>query len=276
MGQKTDFSHSILVRTRRKWREAGSRYGLTGALLLMLLAMQAVRLIWVVVTPLDQDNILVLHPEPPPVDERIAQFLAYDPFFPASAEQKVANAGPLAFKLLGVSLNEGSGQGSAFLEMPDGQQASFMVGDEIIPGISFKEAAFDHIVITRNGRDELVFQDQSSPAPAADEGNPRGKNATMATDGPLPSADEIRQSASFSARKTGERVSGITVSGQGPAFQASGLIAGDIIVEIEGRPVKSADDIDTLQKALVPGAQLALSIERNGDVIPFTLSIQAP
>jgi len=154
----------------RRLRQAGARYGLTGSILLIFLAVQAVRLVWIVLVPLNHRDVLVISPEPPSLDERIAQFRAYDPFFPEAVVTGSATVGSaLAIRLIGVSVNGAAGTGSAFVVMPDGQQASFGAGEEIAPGATLKLVAIDHIVVNHDGRDEMIYLDQPAP-PAADAG----------------------------------------------------------------------------------------------------------
>lgn len=133
------------------------------------LLVQIARLLWVIATPVGPlGNWAAPMPAILPVAQREGLLRSYDPFFPLAASGDGAAAvTSLALKLYGVRVNEGSGLGSAILSGPDGRQSSFAVGEEIQPGVILKAVAFDHVFITRSGRDEQLFIDQSAPLPQA-------------------------------------------------------------------------------------------------------------
>ncbi|MBU0775953.1 MAG: secretion system protein C, partial [Alphaproteobacteria bacterium] len=128
--------------------------------LIALLALQLVRLAWVVVTPVGsfgpwegrQAQLL-------PPAARQALFASFDPFFRSGAPQTAGKGvvTSLALTLYGIRLNEGSGLGSAIIAAPDGVQNSFAVGDEVLPGVVLKSVSFDHVTIDRGGAEEQIF-----------------------------------------------------------------------------------------------------------------------
>lgn len=141
--------------------------GLIGLLLLV----QAIRLIWVVVTPLGPvgdwraNEVQVLSPQ-----ARLSLFSSFDPFFrngPAVSGNVVTS---LQLTLYGIRMNAGSGLGSAILAGTDGVQDSYAVSDEIQPGVTLASVHFDHVVIDRGGVMESLYLDQSIPAETVDPG----------------------------------------------------------------------------------------------------------
>jgi general secretion pathway protein C len=139
----------------------GTLYRALEIALLVLIAVQAARLVWILVTPLG------------PLGEPRRDFAqgevspGFDPFFRLSSPSGSAVVTSLALKLFGVRVDEAMGGGSAIVETPDGIQSSFAVGDEIMPGVKLKQVAFDSIMIERNGASEQLFLDQSIDAPVA-------------------------------------------------------------------------------------------------------------
>lgn len=263
--------------------------------LLAVLAVQAARLVWAVATPIgafgDWRGRQATIPSPA---ARQALFAAFDPFFRTSAP---AGGGgvvtSLSLSLFGVRVNEGSGQGSAIIATPDGVQGSYAVGDEIMPGVLLKSVEFDHVVIDRGGAQETLFLDQSTPAPAAatggapsaappvQQGGPAVSPSTAGNDLPPerpvrtdPTVAQVKSDIGFQPRSQSGRVTGLVVSAKGPAFRAAGFQDGDVIREVNGRPIGSMADLQALQSQLALGARLSLSVERGAAVVPIALTIQ--
>ncbi len=248
-------------------------------LLIAILIVHCVRLLWVVVTPVGPlgqwrgKTVVSLSPE-----MRASLFRGFDAFYPApvasGAQQNVTS---LSLTLYGVRVNEGSGQGSAILAGEDGVQGSYAVGDEIMPGVMLKEVAFDHVVIERGGIPESVYLDQSQPvspvtpptttAPAA----PAALSAAPSSASLTPEA--LKAGIGLAPRMSNGRATGLILSRRGPAFDQAGLRDGDVIVQINGRPVGSAGDMAVLQQALAPGARISLSVERGASVVPIALLV---
>ena len=132
--------------------------------LLALLAWQCARLVWALVTPVSplgdwrHDAGAVAAPSP-------AIFATFDPFFRLSQTGGPVIVTGLNLKLFGVRQDRASGRGSAIIGLPDGRQASYAVGEEILPGVTLSSVAFDNVTIMRGAADEQLFLDQSQ-APA--------------------------------------------------------------------------------------------------------------
>ena len=140
-------------------------YSAAELVLLSLLALQCARLLWTLVTPVD-----------PVGDWRTSSALrapmaastellgSFDPFFRLSGDAGPAVVTSLNLKLYGVREDRASGRGSAIISTPDGQQKSFAVGEEIVPGVTLKAVNFDSVTISRGGASEQLFLDQSPRA----------------------------------------------------------------------------------------------------------------
>ncbi|MET0365074.1 MAG: type II secretion system protein N [Sphingobium sp.] len=252
------------------------------AFLLLLLVIQLARLVWAVVTPLGMlGEWQERSPATLPPEARGALFRSFDPFTGgASGDAPNAQVTGLALQLFGTRINEGSGQGSAIIATPDGLQSSFIVGDEVMPGVTLKQIAYDHVVLDRGGAAETLFLDQSAGGvPAGTEGGPPPTpgNAAPANPGgggnltPL----SIQRDIGFAPRSDGGRVTGLVVTqqGSGEAFGLAGFQQGDIITQVNGRPITSVGDIQAMQAQLRPGARLSLMVERGAATVPIAIIV---
>lgn len=252
--------------------------------LITVLLIQVVTLVWTVLTPVGpMGEWRGRHATILPASARTSLFRAFDAFYPAPrAQGPTQNVTSLALTLFGVRVNEGSGLGSAIIADSDGVQTSYAIGDEIAPGVTLKAVLFDHVVIDRGGVEETIFLDQSaSVTPVAPpDGEP--PQAFRAEDGtgparPVPgrlTAEALKAGVGFGPRLSDGRITGILVSQKGPAFDAAGFRSGDVITQVNGRPVGATDDLSVLQQAFAPGARISMMIERGAEVVPLAIMVQ--
>lgn len=253
------------------------------AVILVLLLIQIARLIWALVTPVGVfGEWRARAPVVVSSDARRALFAGFDPFFRTGAPvagSTVQQVTSLPLKLFGTRVNEASGQGSAIIAGQDDVQMSYAVGDEISPGVKLKSVEFDHVVIERGGATETLYIDQSGGAVAdnavasvaAPVGAPAAPSPASAA-GPL-SPQTLLNTMSLAPRTENGRVTGIVVNSQdtGEGFAKAGFRAGDIIVQVNGQPVRSGGDITNLQNAISPGARISLMVERGSATVPIAL-----
>lgn len=247
-------------------------YTLLELVLLSLLAIQCARLIWTIATPVGPvgDWKAGGVPAAPP-----GLLGSFDPFFRLSATGGPATVTSLNLKLYGVRQDQASGRGSAIIATPDGQQRSFAVGDEVVPGVRLAEVGFDSVTLSRGGADEQLFMDQSSEAavvgPSAPSAPaiqaPPSMVAIPAPAGPADLAAGIR----LHPRMNGGRVTGVLLypQGGGEAFRAAGLAPGDVLLSVNGSRITSPDQLQTLSGQL--GAGVGIQIERGGRVMSLRL-----
>jgi len=233
--------------------------------LVAALGAQCARILWAAVTPVGAFGDW----RPQPVIEmtpraRAALFAGFDPFYrTAPVQMSTQTVTGLALQLFGTRVNQASGGGSAIIAGPDGTQASYAVGDAVVSGVTLKAVAVDHVVLSHAGSDELLFLDQSKPAPAPVDA---AQSALR--------ADRMRTELGLVPRtEAGGKVTGVAVApaGSGSAFAQAGFRPGDVIVSIDGRPVRASGDVQAFVQTLNPGAQIALQVERGGVVVPLTL-----
>ena len=253
-------------------------YSALELLLLALIAVQAARLVWTLLTPVGPvgewrtGSTLAL----PAGDSALTEF---DPFFRLSGGSGPAVVTGLALRLHGVREDRATGRGSAIIALPDGTQRSFAVGEEIMPGVTLAEVGFDNVVISRNGAREQIFLDQSETAPATapppQAGVPPTASPPVVTTPPVPAAPAPAPTAPirFQPRMSGGQVSGIAVSpgaDGGQALRNAGLLPGDVIVSINGQRVTS---LDQARSAAQAGAPVNVIVNRGGRAVPLQVRL---
>ncbi len=247
-------------------------YAVAEIVLIALLAIQCARIVWVAFAPAG-----------PLGDWKAAQGVSlaadpallsrFDPFF------RLANAGAtvvtsLSLKLFGVRVDQAMGRGSAIIATPDGVQASFAVGDEIVPGVRLTAVAFDNVTIDRGGAAEQLFLDQSVAAPVV-QPFPLGGQAPPATPSTTVSAPSLAGGISFVPRVEQGAVSGFVVSpkGDGGAFRAIGLQPGDIVTSINGQGFQSVEEAGQALATAPADGIATFNVERAGRVIVLRATV---
>lgn len=252
------------------------------------IALLAAAILWAVVTPVSP-----LGPWQPSTvrvmgaQQRAALFAAMDPFSRAApvagnaASNGAATVTSLSLTLFATRGTPGGG-GSAIIAGADGVQQVYRTGTEVMPGVQLAAVAFDHVVLARNGAQELLYLDQSREAPSAEgvvEGNPvavpaPAPAAGAGASGPL-TLEAARSGIGFSPRNEGGRMTGLEVQSQGDgnAFRAAGFQPGDVITAIDGKPVDGADDTAALAGAMRPGSSVSVTVRRGGRQLPLAITL---
>lgn len=224
------------------------------------LALAAARLVWTIATPVgvfgDWQPVAGAGNRVDP-----ASLGAFDPFFRASDKDPATAVSTLGLTLLGTRVDMVSGRGSAIIAAEDGKQSSYIVGEEIVPGVTLKSVAFDEVVLDRGGTAESLFLDQSSGS----------QPVTPDSAGIVTSAmTKARLAADIliTPRLRGTTVTGFVLApkGSGAAFSAAGLQPGDVLVSVDGAPVSAIMDPASLGRRLDAGGVTA-GIERGGQTI---------
>lgn len=161
-------------------------YSVLELFLLSLLAIQCARLVWTFVTPLGPVGEWKTAASLLPAQQTGTALVgSFDPFFRADAgAPPPAIITSLNLQLFGVREDLASGRGSAIIGVADGQQRSFLVGEEIMPGVTLTGVGFDNVTVSRGGAPEQLFLDQSPNATVVGPGAPSSAIPTSST--PLP------------------------------------------------------------------------------------------
>jgi general secretion pathway protein C len=241
--------------------------------LLSLLAIQCARLFWILATPLGP----VGEWKPPSAlagSAPAGMLGSFDPFFRLSPAAGPVVVTSLDLKLFGVRQDQASGRGSAIIQTPDGQQRSFEVGDEIAPGVALTAVGPDNVTITRDGKAEQLFMDQSQGAPGAAAGQPGPATEPSAPNQAVTSAPKafeptrLASELGLQPRVAGDKITGVVLrpEGAGSAFRAAGLQPGDVLLRIGGERIDSPDELGGLRERLAAPGTVAIQVERGGRV----------
>jgi general secretion pathway protein C len=146
-------------------------YSALELLLLVLIAVQCARLFWAVLTPMGPVGDYKALDQMRPVGSAGPALGSFDPFFRQApgapgSPQAPAMVTSLDIRLYGVTANQATGGGSAIIGPVNGPQRVYMVGEEIMPGVTLTGVGFDYVVISRGGATERLFMDQAPPAAA--------------------------------------------------------------------------------------------------------------
>jgi general secretion pathway protein C len=269
----------------RRWRllrrlPRSSLVSLTELALLALLAVQCARLFWALVTPIGP--LGDWKPATGPSAERGRAVLAsgFDPFFRLGDAGGPALVTSLQLKLFGVRLNEATGLGSAIIAGADNVQTSYSVGEPIQPGVVLKSVGYDNVVIAHEGRDETLYLDQSGGAQVAAPAAPAPANITLLSAPAIEAAptgavtlSQLRSQLTLAPRQAGGRVTGLVPRGDASFLARLGLRPGDVVVQVAGRPIGSADDLQRAAAGLAPGGTLSIAVERGAQIVPLAISI---
>jgi general secretion pathway protein C len=251
-------------------------YSALELLLLSLLALQCARLVWTILTPVGPVGDWQAQSALRPAASGSAGLLgSFDPFFRLSGQSGPVVVTSLNLKLYGVRQDQASGRGSAIVATPDGQQRSYAVGEEIVPGVVLTAVDFDSVTITRGGVAEQLFMDQSPQAQVVGPAGPPQplQPVPQIVSPPAPgAAAPVRRDPAadirFQPRSNQGRVTGVAVfpQGSGDAFRAFGFAPGDVIVSVNGRRIASADQAQAIAAELASARQALVQVERDGRV----------
>ena len=250
--------------------------------LMAVLAVQGARLVWTVVTPvgpIGSWRATTPGASGSPVD----MLRSFDPFFRLDASGGSAGPSvvtPLQLVLFGTRIDDATGRGAAIIATPDGVQNSYSVGSEVLPGVTLKQVAFDHVTLTRGGADEDLFIDQSGAGTSAAPGtapSAPGGSAVPPQPGAAPGVTlaQLKAEVGFIPRIDNGRVSGLVVrpQGAGAVFKRIGLREGDIVTQIGGRPVSGQGDVEALATQYANGGNIALTVERGAEIVPIVITV---
>jgi general secretion pathway protein C len=239
---------------------------------LTIVALQTARLLLVPITPVDPIGNWRPDFLRKASQDRAASIAdSFDPFY--RQPQGIAAGTSLNLKLFGMREDLGSGAGSAIIGTPDGQQRSFSVGEEVLPGVTLKDVTMDGVILSRGGADEQLLLDP------AEGGN--SAVATSAPPAPSPMAPSVAAASAvpsaipFAPRLENGRLTGVVVqpASGGAAIGATGLAPGDVIVSVNGEPIRSVEQARSLPSRLRSSGAV-VGVERGGRT--FTLRLRNP
>lgn len=224
--------------------------------LLALIAVQAARLVWILVTPVGPVGdwrpvgALTL----PATHSGLTDF---DPFFRLSGGGAPATITSLNLRLYGVREDRATGRGSAIIALPNGSQRSFAVGEEIIPGVTLAAVGFDNVTVNRGGAPEQLFLGQSEPTRPGDVTQP----PQVAAPAPVPPPARMQTEVPVPSSPTAATAPIVATP------PIPGLEPGDVVVAVNGRPVRSPEQ--ALAAVRAAGGPVNVIVNRGGRAVPL-------
>lgn len=243
------------------------------AALILLLLVQAGRLVWLFAAPTPQAV------QARPLSEIDLGVLSrFDAFFRnggGGAEAASSDGGGLT--LFGVRA-DGAGGGSAIIGLSNGRQVSVGAGEELEPGLTLSAVAPDHVMLSRGGAPfRLDFPDMMSGA--ASVAPATTAQPAVATPEPTPAEgvavdpQRLIAQAGLRPRIQGLGVNGLTISasGDGGELRNAGLRSGDVIVSVNGTALNSPQALAALRSQLADAPSAQIQFERDGQVRSTTV-----
>ena len=249
--------------------------------LVLLLAVQAARLTWVLLAPLP--------PAPQPRPDAIASTPAppvTTDFFFRDAGGIVPPPGAASALYTVYSVRTGVLAGSAILAGADGLQVAYRIGD-VLPDGSVLESVQATGVVVRSGatrREIALAEGPPGAVPAvattlSGAGLPGANPSGAILPGAIPAAStaidakQLLQQIGLRPHTDGGRVSGYELQsrGDGALMRQAGLQAGDILQAVDGNAL-TPERLGELEQTLTTRGSVALTVLRDGQ--PRTINLQ--
>jgi general secretion pathway protein C len=260
---------------------AGGLWRATEVAMVVLLAVQAARLAWLLLPPAplgsmpaaEAGRAMAVRPD----------FLAIDAFYPAtSTAAAVSDASGLRL----FAVRPAAAGGSAILAERDGPQRSHAVGEDVAPGVRLAEVHADHVVLDGSGgRSELRFASATghpaartavAPPPAGSVPAGSVPAGSDAAGGAIDPAQLLAQAGLAPVESDG-RTAGYTVipRGNGAVLRQAGLQAGDVLLSVNGQEL-TPERYAELAGELTGAASITLTYRRDGQLRTATLQAKTP
>ncbi len=260
----------------RQWLQRLDARGLMRAaqlLLVLLLAFAAARVVWALLVPIGPVGT---QPAPTLAARADTAVLGrFDPFFQMIGDGGPAVVSDLAIDLYGTRVDNVSGRGSAIIGV-DGTQRSFLVGEEIMAGVTLHSVAFDSVTVSRGGALEQLFLDQSVPARAV---SPVPANTATAAAGgaatPSISLGRLEKELTAEPVRSGTQIQGFALKpvGSGGLFNEIGLRAGDVLLSVNGVQIDIETPRGSIANLIGDNDVAVLEIRRGAEVQTVTFEV---
>ena len=259
-------------------------------LLALLIGLQLARLFWWAVPLPDTWQPL---PPPPMQVTRSAQVdvtaLASAHLFGSAAPQLAAESNladapdtNLNLTLLGIFAGDREADSRALISTGNGEEEPFSIGDEVIRGAELKAIFPDRVVLSRNGRNEVLRLDKD--APSRNLVSERSDSSALPDRVALPQLASVREQILQDPTQAANylRVHPAAVGGalrgyriypgrDRSLFNAAGLRPGDLVTAINGTDLNDATRALQMLTELSTATQVSLTVERGGN--PQTVNI---
>ena len=207
-----------------------------------------------------------------PLDSKI--LTSFDPFYrdqkataPMPQMAEMAPETTLNLRVFGMRADTSGDSSSAIIQTPDGEQASYYLGDEIIPGVTLEIVEIDYVILNRGGTLERL----SRQGKTEDESGAAVVQVNVDTLS-FEAKDFVNDLRFYPARE-GRQVIGYKVRSQrGTPLSKFGLKKNDIITSINGQDLTlNQVNLPNLFKNLKMARYASIQIMR--DNVPMTIEV---
>ncbi len=238
---------------------------------------------WLVIAPAERVAVQTQRPLPSPLygaDTSIrgdrTSLVKTNPF--VSEAPRVVIEAPetqLNLRLLGARMSTGPDGGSAQITTPDNQTARYEPGQEILDGVVLERILADRVIIRRGGEAEVLMRVGRTSGlsvignvgQTVDETDPEiGQVQPLPeSDGRMSDPQNLLSTVRLMPDRRDGRVRGykMTLIGSEETLTRAGLRRDDILLDVNGIPVKDIDFSEILE-SMKSDEMAILGIERNG------------
>ena len=172
----------------------------------------------------------------------------------------------LNLTLFGVRSDARADGGSAIIGTPDNAQDVYVLGQEVVRGVRLEHVMHDRVIIRRNGVAESLFLDKDQLAKSTEIAATRANGA----DGVARSRIDTGITDLLSQIQLQPRDNGpgavIQPRGDSTFLQQAGLVAGDVLLAVNGTPISGISELTALARTLKKTDGIVLKLERDGRV----------
>lgn len=251
--------------------------------LVILAAFLVAKLAWLLVAPGERVSTLTARPLPVPLQQAggpdvradLSLLMTTNPF---QADTEVETDIPdapetqLNLKLAALFMSTGEAGGSATIVTPDNTSTRFELGDEILPGVRLERILSDRVIISREGREEMLMRGGREPGLSVIGDSTDSRTATNKVGQAAPqlyepgvAATTLIAALDLVPQEQNGRLSSVLLRPRGDSslMQSAGLEPGDRLVEVNGAPVSDVD-LPSLAAELGSVGTARVTVIRNG------------
>jgi len=186
---------------------------------------------------------------------------------PMPIKAEMAPETTLNLKVFGMRADLEGGSSSAIIQTPDNKQASYYLGEEIIPGVTLETVEIDYVILNRDGTLERLSRQGKS------EDETGAPIVQVSIDTLSFEAKDFINDIRFFPARDGRKVLGYKIRSQrGVSLTNYGLEKNDIITSINGQDLAQKQvNLPALFKNLKTARYATIQIIR--DDMPMTIEV---
>lgn len=251
--------------------------GLAEIALVILLALQAARLVWILAAPAEGPigGAQAVRSVGAAQTGILGRF---DPFF-RLADSGAAPVSGQSGDLQLYGVRTGGVTASAILGPPGGAQTLYVVGEQGPDGVTLIEVSHDHVVVRQGAMRRRIGFPVAAGSPSMTAPQPQSQASPAGETSADVTGAELMAALALSPRLREGRPAGYTITprgAQGAAILArAGLQPGDVILTIDGSEL-NRERMSELPEILAAATHVDLSYERGGQTLTTRLRMSAP